>query len=45
MDTTQIYLHADLQLKEQALTKTTPILGAVARYRPPDQLLTFLQSL
>lgn len=45
MDTTQMYLHASLELKEQALAKTTPFLGEVARYRPPDRLLTFLQSL
>jgi hypothetical protein len=45
MDTTQIYLHASLELKEQALAKTTPFLGEVARYHPPDQLLSFLQSL
>jgi site-specific recombinase XerD len=45
MDTTQIYLHANLELKEQALAKTTPFLGEVARYHPPDHLLTFLQSL
>lgn len=45
MDTTQIYLHANLELKEQALAKTTPFEGKVARYRPSDQLLAFLQSL
>jgi integrase/recombinase XerD len=45
METTQIYLHANLELKEQALAKTTPFLGEVARYRPPDQLLAFLQDL
>jgi integrase/recombinase XerD len=45
MDTTQIYLHANLQLKEQALAKTAPFRGRLARYRPSDQLLAFLQSL
>jgi integrase/recombinase XerD len=45
MDTTQIYLHANLELKEQALAKTRPINGSSRRYRPPDKLLAFLQSL
>ncbi len=44
MDTTQIYLHANLELKEQALAKTEPFRGRIGRYRPPDQLLAFLQS-
>lgn len=45
MDTTQIYLHANLELKEQALAKTQPINGSSRRYHPPDKLLAFLQSL
>ena len=45
MDTTQIYLHANLQLKEQALAKTEPFPGQSRRYRPSDRLLAFLQSL
>jgi integrase/recombinase XerD len=45
METTQIYLHADLELKEQALAKTEPFNGRNGRYRPPEQLLAFLQSL
>ena len=45
METTQIYLHADLKLKEQALAKTEPFKGSNGRYRPPEQLLAFLQSL
>ena len=45
MDTTQIYLHANLELKEAALAKTTPFKGRNRRYRPPEQLLAFLQSL
>ena len=45
METTQIYLHADLKLKEQALAKTEPFKGRNGRYRPPEQLLAFLQSL
>jgi integrase/recombinase XerD len=45
METTQIYLHAHLELKEQALAKTQPFNGRLRRYQPPDQILAFLQSL
>ncbi len=45
IQTTQIYVHADLTLKEQALARTTPIGAHPGRYRPPDQLLAFLESL
>ena len=43
--TTQIYLHADLALKERALARTAPPNTTPGRYRPPDQLLAFLESL
>ena len=43
--TTQIYLHADLRLKEQALDRTTPPNTPDGRYQPPDPLLAFLESL
>jgi len=45
IETTQIYLHANLQLKEKALAKTTPLHGQPGRYRPTDKLLAFLESL
>jgi integrase/recombinase XerD len=45
VDTTQIYLHADLALKERALARTTPPNTTPGRYRPSDTLLAFLQSL
>jgi len=45
VDTTQIYLHADLALKERALARTTPPDTAPGRYRAPDRLLAFLESL
>ena len=45
METTQVYLHANLELKEQALAKTKPLPGHSDRCRPPDKLLAFLQSL
>jgi site-specific recombinase XerD len=43
--TTQIYLQADLALKQQALDRTTPPTTPPGRYQPPDGLLTFLESL
>jgi len=42
---TQVYLHADLALKEAALARTAPPTVGRARYQPPDQLLAFLESL
>jgi integrase/recombinase XerD len=44
-ETTQIYLHADMQLKERALAHATPSGLAPDRFRPPDPLLAFLESL
>jgi integrase/recombinase XerD len=44
-DTVQIYLHAGLSLKERALARTTPPGTAPGRYRPPDDLLAFLEAL
>jgi integrase/recombinase XerD len=43
--TTQIYLQADMTLKQQALDRTTPPGTAPGRYSPPDQLLAFLEAL
>ncbi len=45
VETTQIYLEANLAIKEQALAKTTPPGGKPGRYRPDDQLLAFLKEL
>jgi len=45
VETTQIYLDADLALKEQALKKAGPLEVTDLRFRPDDQLLTFLKSL
>lgn len=42
---TQMYLHADLAIKEQALARTTPASVTPGRYRPPDPLLAFLENL
>jgi len=40
-----VYLHADLSLKEKALSRTAPPGTPTGRYRPPDPLLAFLESL
>ena len=45
VETTQMYLDADLSLKERALARTAPLPGAASRYRPNDSLLAFLDSL
>jgi site-specific recombinase XerD len=45
VETTQIYLDADLAMKERALSKTTPSDGRSLRYQPDDKLLGFLKSL
>jgi site-specific recombinase XerD len=45
IETTQIYLDANLALKEQVLAKTTPPGGTPGRYRPDDKLLAFLNGL
>jgi integrase/recombinase XerD len=43
--TTQIYLHADMAIKERALARTVPPATSPGRYRPPDRLLAFLEAL
>lgn len=45
VETTQMYLHADLRLKEEALARTTPLNVRPPRYKPSDQLLAFLEGL
>lgn len=45
IESTNIYLHADLGIKERALARTTPAHMAPGRYRPPDKLLAFLEGL
>ena len=43
--TTQIYLDANLALKEKALAKTASFAGRMSRYRPDDRMLQFLNGL
>lgn len=45
VETTQIYLDANLALKEEALKKTSPVNATVGRFKPDDQLLSFLRNL
>jgi integrase/recombinase XerD len=45
VETTAIYLQADMQIKEQALAKTDATDVRAPRYQPDDQLLVFLRSL
>ena len=45
IEATQMYLHADMTIKERAITRTTPPNTTPGRYRPPDKLLAFLESL
>ena len=43
--TTNVYLHADMTHKEQAIDRTRPLAAKPGRYRPPDALLAFLENL
>lgn len=45
VETTQMYLHADMRIKERALARTTPAGITPGRYRPTDRLLAFLEGL
>jgi site-specific recombinase XerD len=45
LDTTNKYIHADMELKRRALDRVTPLNAKPGRYRPPDPLLAFLESL
>lgn len=44
-ETTQIYLHADLTMKERAIARTAPTGTRAGRYQPSDRLLAFLEAL
>jgi site-specific recombinase XerD len=45
VETTQIYLHADMTLKEKALARTSPPHARDSRFRPPDNLIAWLEAL
>jgi site-specific recombinase XerD len=44
-ETTQIYLHADMTIKQRALDRTTPPKTRPGRYQPSDSVLAFLDAL
>ncbi len=43
--TTNIYLHADMTHKQNAIDRTRPITTKPGRYQPTDTLLAFLEAL
>lgn len=45
VETTQIYIHASMSLKEKAMERIHPHAAPPGRYRPGDRLLAFLESL
>lgn len=45
IETTQMYLDADLSMKERALDRTAPLNAARGRFRPDDALMSFLNGL
>ena len=45
VETTQMYLHADLSIKEKAIARTDPLPDRPRRYQPGDRLLAFLRGL
>ena len=45
VETTRIYLHADLRIKEKAMARTRPVDTPSGRYRPSDALLGILKGL
>jgi integrase/recombinase XerD len=45
VETTRIYLDADLAIKERALARTSPPAGKPGRYKPSDTLIAFLEAL
>jgi integrase/recombinase XerD len=45
VESTQMYVHADIELKEKAMAKTQPLAASLGRYRPKDELLAFLEGL
>jgi integrase/recombinase XerD len=45
VETTQMYLDADLAMKERALARTAPLRAGAGRFRPRDSLLAFLEGL
>ena len=45
VETTDVYIHGDLTIKERAIARTAPPGTRPGRYKPPDPLLAFLEGL
>ena len=46
ISTTNIYIHADMTLKENAIAKVAPPTATAAgRYQPSDSVMAFLEAL
>ncbi len=45
IETTRIYLEANLEMKEKILAKTSPHKNRLSTFKPDDPLLSFLQAL
>ncbi len=45
VETTDVYIHGDLTIKERAIARTAPRGTRPGRYKPPDALLAFLEGL
>jgi len=45
VETTQVYIHADMQMKEKALARVTAPATPTGRFQPDDELLAFLEGL
>ena len=45
VETTHVYLNADLELKRRVLAKTTPPGSIPQTYKPDDALMKFLMDL
>ena len=45
IETTNVYVHANLAMKEKALARVQPMDTPFRRFRPDDRLLAFLESL
>jgi len=44
-ETVDVYLHANIDMKEKALAKTASVESKQSRYKPDDEVLIFLRSL
>lgn len=45
VETTQLYVHANIEMKERAMARTRPVSVPTERYQPDDQLLAFPEAL